>query len=289
MARLFVVIATLGRAELVRHTVDLLADQTRPADCIVIAPVSPEDVAGIEQARGNIEIALGPKGSCRQRNTALREIGERADVVVFFDDDFVAAPDYLENVERLFQDMPDVTGITGDLVADGIHADGYSVEQAEALIAAHAKTMNPLIRTRQALYGCNMAIRLSAARDLAFDETLPLYGWLEDIDFTRQLGERGRLISTGLVTGVHLGTRGGRTSGKRLGYSQVANIVYLWRKGTMEPHLGEKLMRRNLASNLVRSFWSEPHIDRRGRLAGNLIAIKDWLTGRIDPRRIEAM
>jgi hypothetical protein len=31
---------------------------------------------------------------------------------------------------------------------------------------------------------------------------------------------------------------GGRTSGRRLGYSQVANIIYLRRKGTMPAPLG---------------------------------------------------
>jgi hypothetical protein len=130
---------------------------------------------------------------------------------------------------------------------------------------------------------------MEAAAGLSFDEALPLYGWQEDIDFTYQLGRRGRLISTGLVTGVHLGTKGGRSSGRRIGYSQVANIVYLWRKGTMEPGLGEKLMRQNLLSNLARSVWPEPHIDRRGRLIGNMLALRDWATGRIDPRRIETM
>jgi hypothetical protein len=88
---------------------------------------------------------------------------------------------------------------------------------------------------------------------------------------------------------VHLGTKGGRTSGKRVGYSQIANIVYLRRKGTMQPGLGEQLIRQNLVSNVIRSFRPEAHIDRRGRLLGNLIAIKDLITGRIDPRRIESM
>jgi hypothetical protein len=289
MSRLFVAIATLGRAELVRRTADLLADQSRPADGIIVAATEPADVAGLDRVRGAPEVVLGQKGLCRQRNNALRAIGERADIVIFLDDDFIAAPDFLENIERLFDQMPDVMGITGDLVADGIHCGGYTIEQAQELISARAKALDSRIKARQALYGCNMAIRLSSAKGLAFDETLPLYGWLEDIDFTYQLGMRGRLISTGLVTGVHLGTKGGRTSGRRLGYSQIANVVYLKRKGTLEPRLGEKLMRQNLISNVLRSAWPEPHIDRRGRLVGNLLGLKDWLTGRIDPRRIEAM
>lgn len=289
MIRIFVGIATVGRPDLVRRTVDILADQTRAADGIVVAGAAAADVAGVAAARGGPEVILSERGLCRQRNALLDHIGERADAVVFFDDDFIPAPDYLAQVERLFLDLPDIAGITGELVGDGIHALGYSVEEGLALIARKAAAMDPAIRPRQALYGCNMAIRMADARGLRFDEALPLYGWQEDIDFTYRLGARGRLISTGRVTGVHLGTKGGRTSGRRLGYSQVANIVYLRRKGSMQPGLGGRLLRQNLLSNLVRSIRPEPHIDRRGRLIGNLIALKDWATGRIDPRRIETM
>ena len=86
-----------------------------------------------------------------------------------------------------------------------------------------------------------------------------------------------------------MGARSGKTSGKRLGYSQIANVIYLWRKGTMCPWLGERLLFQNIVSNVVRSLWPEPDIDRRGRLVGNLLALRDLVTGRIDPERIEAL
>ena len=289
MGRLFVVIATVGRPNLVRQTVDLLARQTRPADGVLVVGADAEDVAGVAEARTNPEIAFSKRGLCRQRNRALDLLTGRADWIVFFDDDFVPAEDYLEQVERIFETSPEVVGITGELIADGIRSQGYSVGDAQMMLAqARPQPASPLNR-REALYGCNMSIRVSAAEGLRFDEALPLYGWQEDIDFTYQLGRRGLLVSGKAITGVHLGTKGGRTAGKKIGYSQVANIVYLWRKGTMQPGLGEKLMWRNLLSNLVRSIRPEPHIDRRGRLHGNIIALRDWTTGKIDPRRIEAM
>jgi hypothetical protein len=46
---------------------------------------------------------------------------------------------------------------------------------------------------------------------------------------------------------------------------------------------------QNIASNAVRSLWSEPDIDRRGRLVGNLVAFADLLRGQIDPQRIESL
>lgn len=289
MLAIHVAIATVGRPALVASTVARLARQTRRADGVLVVSVSPTDVDGVDAITAPPRIAFAERGLCRQRNRALDLLRHDADIIVFFDDDFIPADDYLESIERLFMAHPDVVGITGDLVADGIGGPGFTVDEAEMLIARDAASLPARIKTREALYGCNMAIRMSAAVDLRFDEALPLYGWQEDIDYTYQLGRRGRLISTGQVTGVHMGAKGGRTSGRKLGYSQVANIVYLRRKGTMQPGLGGLLLRKNIAANLIRSFRPEPLIDRRGRLIGNALALIDVIRGRVDPRRIEQM
>lgn len=289
MLKIFVVIATVGRAELVRQTVDMLADQSRPANGIVVATVTPADVAGIEQARGGAEIVYSEKGLCRQRNRAMEELDGRADVVIFLDDDFVPAPDYIANVERLLKGSHQIVGITGCLLADGVLCGGYTVDEALAIIAARPLGLAPSVTERRELYGCNMAIRLAAAQGLRFDENLPLYGWQEDVDFTSRLGRRGRMIASSRVTGVHLGVSGGRTSGKRLGYSQMANVIYLKRKGTMRPAFGNRLMAKNLLANALLSLRPEPRIDRRGRLLGNVLAMADCLRGRLDPRRVLEM
>ncbi|WP_330702115.1 glycosyltransferase family 2 protein [Novosphingobium resinovorum] len=288
MPSIHVVIATIGRAAVVRCTVDLLADQTRPADGVLVVTVAPEDVAGLDEARGEARVLFSQKGLCRQRNRALDALEGVADIVVFFDDDFVPAPDYLANVEALFGGDAGIVGVTGELRADGVRCGGLCVEEALAIIARPADETAPL-RDRHELYGCNMAIRMSAVQGMRFDENLPLYGWQEDIDFTSRLGRRGRQVSTGAVTGVHLGVSGGRTSGRRLGYSQIANVVYLKRKGTMRRDFGNRLMLQNLASNALRSLRPEPLIDRRGRLLGNMIALLDCLRGRVDPRRVLEM
>jgi GT2 family glycosyltransferase len=289
MARLFVIVATVGRAALTACTVALLEQQTRPPDGVIVVGVTAADVLGIGEGLNCVQVALGDRGLPRQRNRGLDLVGGRADIVTFFDDDFVPALNYLEEVERIFEEQREVAGLTGRLVADGATEAGYTLEEAQALNAAHAAAQDRSFRRRKALYGCNMSVRLAAAAGLRFDETLPLYGWLEDIDYSVQLGRRGRMVSTGRVTGVHMGVKGGRTSGRKLGYSQVANVVYLARKGTMQAGLGRRLLAQNLLSNLVHSLRPEPHIDRRGRLWGNTLALADLARGRVDPRRIETL
>ena len=49
------------------------------------------------------------------------------------------------------------------------------------------------------------------------------------------------------------------------------------------------LMGRNLAMNLLRSLRPEPHIDRRGRIRGNLAALVDLARRRLRPDRILQM
>ncbi len=289
MLRIHVAIATVGRASLARQTIDLLAGQSRQPDGVIVVGAADADLAGIAQSPLAPELAVAERGLCRQRNRALDLLSGRADVVIFFDDDFVPAPDYLAAVERLFLAHPDVAGITGNLVGDGVRHGGYGIAQAQAMIAAQTLLLDPAIIPREALYGCNMALRMAHVGDLRFDEALPLYGWQEDIDFTMRLSRHGRLVSTGLVSGVHLGVKGGRTSGRRLGYSQVANIVYLRRKGTMPGPLGRKLLWHNVLANLLRAPFPEPHVDRWGRLRGNALALADLWRGRIDPRKIESM
>lgn len=289
MLRIHVAIATLGRPDLLRRTVDQIAMQTREVDGVIIVAPSEADVGSVRESPLRPEVAISAKGLCRQRNRALDLLAGRSDVVLFLDDDFIMASGYVAAVEALFAGDPAIAGVTGHLVADGVRHGGYTIEQALQLIDDRAHLLDPVIENREALYGCNMALRMAQVQDMRFDEALPLYGWQEDVDFTYRLARCGRLVSTGLVTGVHLGVRGGRTSGTRLGYSQVANIVYLRRKGTMPRWLGRRLLWRNIAANAARALFPEPHIDRAGRLSGNMRAFGDLLLGRLDPRRVERM
>jgi GT2 family glycosyltransferase len=286
MARLFVAVATLGRAELARRTIDLLSEQTRPPDGVVVVGAHADDIAGIERARGSVKAIIAPKGLCNQRNAALDQVGSAADIITFLDDDFLLAPDYLETVERLFAKQSDLVGMTGTVLKDGARGDKLSFDEAVAMLSRPLSARGLTDATRQALYGCNMSFRRSAIGGQRFDERLPLYGWQEDIDFSYRVGRSGRMIASKDLLGIHLGSRSGRTPGKRLGYSQVANIVYLHRKGTMPKGLGWRLLRQNLLANLLRSVRPEPGIDRRGRLAGNLLAIGDVLRGRVEPERV---
>lgn len=286
--RVAVIIATVGRASLTARTAQFLERQTYDVTRVVIVGASDTDVRGIADAVPKCEIIIAPKGLCRQRNAGLNAVGDSCDYIFFFDDDFLPAPDFVANSIAIFEADAGIAGVSGRLLADGINCGGIAFEEGARLIEQRSE-VHWRAGTRKALYGCNMGMRVAMIDDLRFDENLPLYGWQEDIDFTVRLSRKGRLVDNTAITGVHLGFSGGRTSGLRLGYSQIANIVYLYRKGTIMPQLAKRLLFGNVSSNLIRSIWPEPNIDRRGRLRGNMIAVSDLLRGRLDPRRIERM
>ena len=96
---------------------------------------------------------------------------------------------------------------------------------------------------------------------------------------------RGTAARAGALWGVHLGHKSGRVPGVRFGYSQIANPVYLCGKGTVSRLFAARLMTGNLLANLVRSVAPDPVVDRRGRLRGNLLAIRDLCRGRLVPER----
>lgn len=296
--RLAVVICSVGRPDCVAALVADLQNQTRRADRIILAVTRPEDVGMTEQGAGTIwedvEVVFAPKGLPRQRNAGLDAVEADCDFVVFFDDDYVPSRNSLAGIEEAFDTWPDVNGMTGHLIADGINGPGFDEDEARNLVAsyderrdAQSGLLEPkILRSNlEGLYGCNMAYRLSAIGDARFDEALPLYGWQEDIDFAAQIP--GGRIKTDAFAGVHRGAKTGReTAGRRLGYSQLANTWYLVGKGTMSPRFAARLSIRNFIANHLKMLKPEPWIDRKARARGNWIALWDILRGRAHPERI---
>lgn len=281
-------IPTVGRAGVLNETLREILRQTRAPNRIIVCGARAADVEGADEAAPSSHILLTSPGLPRQRNAILDAAGD-ADVVIFFDDDFLPHPFYIEAVASHMAANPNVAVVTGSVLADGIGGPGLSVQEGRAILASHAIVMNPSAKAVFSGYGCNMAVRLPPMREhgVRFDERLPLYGWQEDVDLSRRLAEYGSVVALQAACGVHLGVKSGRNSGVRLGYSQVANPVYLAGKRFGYPPLRAlHHIAKNVAMNMARATWPEPYVDRRGRLKGNFLAFRDWFSGRMVPERI---
>ncbi|WP_395665764.1 glycosyltransferase family 2 protein [Methylocella sp.] len=290
LMKIAVGIATVGRPDILAETLWRLGGQIRRPDAVFVCPASPADFYA-EKTQGvpyELRQVAGRRGLCAQRN-AILEAARGFDVIAFFDDDFFASRDFLKELERLFAEEPDVVAASGRVLADGVLGPGLAVGAAQAILVDHETRARVRDRVDQyAAYGCNMSFRLKPIheRGLRFDEDLPLYGWLEDIDFCRRVAQCGRIVKNHAMTGVHLGHKGGRSKGVPLGYSQIANPIYMCRKGTYRVDHALRMMSKNFAANCGKLFWPEPWVDRKGRLKGNLLALADLLRGRLDPRKV---
>ncbi|GAC1326971.1 MAG: glycosyltransferase [Beijerinckiaceae bacterium] len=284
--RIAIGIPTIGRANIVRETVRDLRLQHRQPDAVFVCAPRHDDVAGLAATEPAVHILLGGPGLSRQRNIILSVLDD-FDLVVFLDDDFVCDPHFLHEIEAVFMSVKDVVCATGHVVADGVLGPGLNMDAARHALISLGVLRNEIVEVYNA-YGCNMAIRISTQRDynVRFDEELPLYAWLEDVDFSRQIAAYGRVVQVTAAVGVHRGVKGGRLSGVRLGYSQVANPVYLMRKGTCSPAKGIGQIARNMAANMARCITPEAHVDRVGRTSGNVRGLVDLIKGRLAPARV---
>ena len=280
--RIVVGIATAGRPTVLLETLREIQLQTRPADEVLVCPAAEEDLPDMSASPIGVRIVRGQRGSSAQRNVIL-DAAPDADSVVFFDDECFPDSGYLAAVEASFED-PSVVMTTGLVIRDDILGPGMSPEEARSALADFVGPTNSR-EPRYNAYGCNMALRNAVAQAgrIRFDERLPLYGWLEDVDFSRLMSAHGAIIWDSAARGVHLGNKRGRSPGLRLGYSQIANPIYLWRKGTMRADRAFAQMGRNVAANIVKLGKVEPWVDRRGRAAGNALAVFHLLTGRLRP------
>lgn len=261
-----------------------------------------QDVAGIEAhpyfINGKVAVHLSEAGSCKQRNAGLdlllpfvRDADSKDWFVVFFDDDFRPAKDWIEACAEAFSTNQQLSGQSGRVLADGIHGAGYSeLEVTNFLNGDATPEPNPFLDSQErsllSLYGCNMAIRGHITATERFDEALPLYGWQEDADYSNRVLKVGTLQFNPKCKGVHMGVSSGRISGVKFGYSQIANPTYLLKKGTLSLKISLTLMCKNIAANIVKSIFMNAKKDYRGRLVGNLMALRDGVKSQCHPTKI---
>lgn len=285
-----VVLASAGRPELLKA---VMADVEAQRDVEVAQVISVRDESSLP-AQADTDprwtVVFGTRGLAAQRNAGLDAL-DAVDVVFFFDDDAVVRDDYVANGLAFFARNPDVVGITGQVLLDGATHGEISLQDAEQALAtsAAAPLTGRWMPTRE-LYGCNFASRRSAAPAVRFDGRLPLYSWLEDHDFARRLHRVGQLAKVEDCVIVHRGAAsGGRQSHVRLGYSQVMNPVYLWRKKSFPAWLAASEIGKRFVKNVVLSAAGSQAPWRRQRLRGNLLATLDAVLGRITPERITTL
>ena len=287
----YVIIATKGRAEAVLRLLERMEWQTVHPTRIILSACEATDVPVVTTMIPT-QIVLGPPGLAAQRNRALSVLPVDTDYIVFFDDDFVPSCLWIERMQAFFAMRPDAVALTGRVLADGVKSGGIDWAEGLSMIERVDHDAKPITgerfsaRSGKSPYGCNMAYRFKMIKGLTFDERLVLYGWLEDRDFGfRATKGKGAAFWTDALWGVHLGIKGARVSGASFGYSQVVNPWYLFNKGVATSLKTGSYIVHAIATNAIMCLIRNNHVDRFGRLKGNLLGIADIIRGSWRPER----
>jgi GT2 family glycosyltransferase len=278
------VIASKGRPDVLRDTLESIWAQSRAPDQVVIVVERPDDLLdGLETGKA-VRVVIGDGGVTRTLNLGVAACGADIGTVSLFDDDIELAPDYLERALELFAGRPDV------LMFDGqpVHAGPCDRAEARRSVAG-AGLAGGRFCSGVPVWGCNMNVRRAVFGVEQFDEAIVLYGWLREYDF----GDRvARLGLTGRHEGcvfAHLAARGGRISDLQYGYTQLMNPVYYRKKGTVVQSWADLVFghfAKVIGANLLKWVTGDRSCNRLLRLRGNLLAAGAALRGVSDPRSV---
>jgi len=286
-SRIAVVIASSGRPDILRETLASLSRQSRPADEIILSVPAESDFPFPTELP--VRRVFSPTGASIQRNRGIDALAGEPLFVAFVDDDMVFHADYLREMEQLFERTPHLALAMGHLLANG----NVTAGEAEQLVqtppdqGANSGKYYPSSATWGSVYGCNICVRFSLLATERFDERLPLYSVMEDVDFgtrARRHGEVGYFFGS---MAVHLRAPGGRVNHRMLGFAEVMNPIYLARKGTVpRGHAIWQFMLKRPLRNLLLTLHPRQGGKRRQQFAGNAYALWNIVRGRLDPERM---
>jgi GT2 family glycosyltransferase len=290
-ASIAVLIASRRRPGELSATVDSIRRQTYKPVQIILSVFDESDVSPQLIRDRDVTICMGNSGNPVQLNAGLKLLVDEVSVISILDDDVELSRNYLKGVVRAFRTNPGLVGVDASLLANGnISRQGainilthYDAEHSEVPEVSDLKDY----RIGRGLYGCCMSFRRTVLDLVQFDERLPLYAWLGDTDMSiraQRYGRCAQLLDTCLV---HLAVSSGKLSGKRFGYSQIMNPVYLAKKGVLTwTEVFKVHLLKCFAGNMVGLLRRDKNIDRASRLAGNMIAVTRLLSGKVDPEYI---
>jgi GT2 family glycosyltransferase len=275
-----VIIATKGRAPVVKETIENILQQDSQVDEIIVSATHASDVDGLNNS-GKIKSIFGSVGLTVQRNAAIHSLDPKCTIVTFLDDDVELAPNYFQVLSNFFQYRPDIIAVGGNPQIDGCTRS--EAQKCLAIIDENQESKEWLVKS---LYGCNMSFRRDVIERVQFDEKLRLYGWLEDYDFSVRVSNKGPIVVLSDLKLCHLRTPTGRMNHQKFGFAQVMNPCYLVQKGTMSP---KDLLKFHLFPLLIANIlgvFKNP-VDRLRRLQGNIKALAMIARGKIEPEAIE--
>jgi len=292
MNKLAFVIPTKDRPEELRRLLKSLETQSALPAEVVVVDGSREPVQGIvEECRALPVRYLRclPPSATRQRNEGIRAIRPECDLIGILDDDSVLDPKACEAMLRFWKEAgQEVGGASFNLVNHPpLFASGlkqlplaerfglYSAKQGAVLPSGFQVMLIALDENRpvQWLPSGTSVWRREVFGEYRFDEWYAGYSYLEDLDFSYEVGKKYKLVVVAEARQFHYPSPRCRLDGYRFGLREVANRLHFVRKH------GELSVAKCYAALSMRAILSlamavrERNRDYLRRTAGNVVGL----------------
>lgn len=203
-----VIICTKDREKDLLECIDSLIAQTLLPEELVIVDAGKENgIKGkLEEKVKTTPIKLKyictEPGLTRQRNIGVKN--SKGDIIFFFDDDVILDKEYITSILKIYSSHEDehLGGVGGRIVNAcpppvywRLFNRIFFLDRHGALLPAHTLHFDK-IRFVRALSGCNMSYRRDVFQKFDFDEHIPGYGLMEDVDFSFRASQEYRLALT---------------------------------------------------------------------------------------------
>ena len=249
MNKLTFVIPTKDRPDELRRLLKSLEIQSAPPAEVIVVDGSAEPVPEIvEECRGLQVRYLRclPPSATRQRNAGIRAVRPDHDLVGILDDDSVLAPEACEAMLRFWGNASfDVGGASLNLVNHPpLFASGLKHLRLAERIGLYSRTRGTVLPSgfqvmltefeedtpAQWLPSTASVWRQEVFQTFQFDEWYSGYSYLEDLDFSYQVGKKYKLVVVADAKYYHYPSPRGRLGGYDFGQREVANRLHFVRK-----------------------------------------------------------
>lgn len=252
-----VIVCTRNRSEDLKKTLVSLDIQTHLPDEVIV--VDSSDSMQLERFLKTYNVNMKIRyfhtqpGLTLQRNFGIRQ--STGDLLFFFDDDVNLTPDYIEKVVATFHlDFQKKIGAIGGRIVNIRNISQLSVRAwLEIKILKFFRGLFGLVdlgngRFRlsgmpthphllsessfiECLSGCCMSFRREVFEKINFDEKLPNYGLMEDVDISKRTLDAGyRIYYEASASLIHMESPRNRADQYRMAKMTVMNYAYLFHK-----------------------------------------------------------
>jgi GT2 family glycosyltransferase len=275
-----VIICTKDRQQDLLECVDSIKAQTILPKELVIVDAGQQN--GIEtelkeKLRGTpvqLKYLRTQPGLTYQRNIGVKN--SNGDIVLFLDDDVILNKDYFENIMKVYSSNQDenLGGVGGKIVnlkPTPLHWHIFNrlflLHRHGALLPTHTPFFDEVTQVR-VLSGCNMSYKREVFSEFEFDENLPGYALMEDVDFSSRVSQRHYLVMTPQAKLLHKESPISRDRISKYIQMQNYNSFYLFMKNCPKT-----------PKNVLLFVWSRIGMFLGGVLRFLLTGNLAWVTG----------